>query len=122
MKSDELISKEDVIELIEEVCPIYSSDYRFILKDRVKNLPSINLPIKEKCQICPHCKHCDVDDDGVILSSAQPERKKGKWIHGTYYGEIMPEHKCSECETWEYSDEESNFCSYCGADMRSEAE
>ena len=57
--SDELISREDVIELIEEVCPIYSNDYRFILKDRVKNLPSANKSghwIDDgDCSICSKC-------------------------------------------------------------------
>ena len=66
-------------------------------------------------------KAISLDTVGTIktLPSAQL-RPKGNWIHSIYYGEIMPEHKCSECGTWEYSDEESNFCSYCGADMRRE--
>ena len=66
-------------------------------------------------------KAINLDTVGTIktLPSAQL-RPKGNWIHSIYYGEIMPEHKCSECGTWEYSDEESNFCSYCGADMRRE--
>lgn len=116
MKSDELISKEDVIELIEEVCPIYSSDYRFILKDRVKNLPSINLPIKEKCQICPHCKHCDVDDDGVILPSAN---RSGHWIDD---GDCSICSKCHEAYGLTLLGQlyTPNFCPNCGADMKGE--
>lgn len=40
----------------------------------IKELPSVELPIKEKCCVCPHCDNCDVNEDGTI------ERKKGEWI------------------------------------------
>ena len=53
------------------------------------------------------------------LPSAQPERKKGKWIpheddDGEHYGD-----KCSECGEWyvmPYG--KTNFCPHCGAYMR----
>ena len=47
------------------------------------------------------------------LSSAQPERKKGKWIH--YDGEFDYDFKCSECGygVWDNSD----FCPGCGCQM-----
>lgn len=41
----------------------------------------------------------------------------GKWIHPTEYGLNLPEHYCSECGTWEYSDTESKYCPNCGAKM-----
>ena len=55
------------------------------------------------------------------LPSAQPERKKGRWIphedeDGEHYGD-----KCSECGVWyvmPYG--KTNFCPNCGADMRGE--
>ena len=55
------------------------------------------------------------------LPSAQPERKKGKWIphedeDGEHYGD-----KCSECGEWyvmPYG--KTNFCPNCGADMRAD--
>ena len=55
------------------------------------------------------------------LPSAQPERKKGRWIphedeDGEHYGD-----KCSECGEWyvmPYG--KTNFCPKCGADMRGE--
>ena len=65
------------------------------------------------------------------LPSAQPERKRGRWI----YGEDNPGTGrdgwfCSECEhfeMWDYSvDMKSaelnlpNYCPNCGADMRGE--
>lgn len=50
----------------------------------------------------------------------EPERKMGKWIHATDEGHNFPEHYCSICGAWEYSDIESKFCPNCGADMRGE--
>lgn len=51
----------------------------------------------------------------VNLPSAQPERKKGKWI------DICGNLRCSECNI-EYPDlypdyDETNFCPNCGAEM-----
>lgn len=50
-------------------------------------------------------------------SEPQTDRPHGEWIHDTHYGVNLPEHKCSICGEWEYSDEESNFCPNCGARM-----
>ena len=60
------------------------------------------------------------------LSSAKPERKKGKWYKPT--GMMPPEYagvyRCSECgeiamRDWKHHRQElSNFCPNCGADMR----
>lgn len=60
------------------------------------------------------------DDIEAIINALPSANKSGHWIHDTHYGLNLPEHKCSECGTWEYSDEESNFCPHCGADMRGE--
>ena len=50
------------------------------------------------------------------LSSAQPERKKGKWIlKPNIYGVAY----CSECD-YELHTNNTNFCPNCGADMRDE--
>lgn len=54
------------------------------------------------------------------LPSAEPERKKGKWIENTF---------CSECG-WIHEVESGfigsvkqfNYCPNCGADMRGESE
>lgn len=62
-----------------------------------------------------------------VLPSAQPERKKGKWIiFDTLYGD---EAHCWECHRSLYVNEPGNglpdvkelhFCPFCGADMRGE--
>ena len=62
------------------------------------------------------------------LPSAQPERKKGKWIwwyeekFTEYTTEYTPHCKCSECgrECAPSVATYSNFCRNCGADMRGE--
>lgn len=64
------------------------------------------------------------------LPSAQPERKKGKWIDE---GKIVPLNEfgcttgwceCSECGKWLVASDEysihGNYCPNCGADMRGE--
>ena len=73
------------------------------------------------------CRHKYVNDALLTarnkikaLPSAQPEQRKGKWIHPYHYGLALPEHECSVCHEWEYADTESKFCPNCGADMRSE--
>lgn len=59
------------------------------------------------------------------VPSAEPERKKGKWIE--IPDEIFAStYKCSECGEAPLSDGEewvlSNYCPNCGADMRGEQE
>ena len=58
------------------------------------------------------------------LPSAQPERKKGKWIpqdynktNGIVSTLVYYYPKCSVCG---HCDNYTNFCSNCGADMRGE--
>lgn len=48
----------------------------------LQSLPSAQpeLPIKQKCTICPHCDNCDVSDDGTM---SQPE--------------II---RCKDCKRW----------------------
>ena len=57
------------------------------------------------------------------LQSAQPERKKGKWIKWDFktFGAFGDwEYKCSNCE--KVYGGEYNFCPNCGADMRGGAD
>lgn len=50
------------------------------------------------------------------MLSAQPERKKGKWLlRPNIYGVAY----CSECD-YELHTNNTNFCPNCGADMRGE--
>jgi hypothetical protein len=56
------------------------------------------------------------------LPSAQPERKKGKWIYEGARGRF-PACRCSVCGNVENADwamisGEVNYCPHCGADMR----
>lgn len=65
---------------------------------------------------------CDPEDEWAAmkeireLPSADPERKRGKWIPFD-----IPWYKCSECgAVRENNSFMENFCPYCGADMRGE--
>ena len=57
------------------------------------------------------------------LQSADPERKKGKWIYDTKRvmgdGWMYNQYHCSECGQ-QIIGAVRNFCPYCGADMRGE--
>ena len=55
------------------------------------------------------------------LPSAQPERKKGRWIAhegGKFVGFPYMHYECDQCRAFEPT--ETNFCPNCGADMRGE--
>lgn len=83
--------------------------------------------------------HCKSDEDGYVwiirsdawaridaLPSAQPERKKGKWIYcEDEYG--IDGYHCDKCGffvPWDYTHKfidfikDYHFCPNCGADMR----
>lgn len=50
---EDVINREDVINIIEDVCPIYENDYRYILKDKIAQLPSVTpqtrwIPVSER--------------------------------------------------------------------------
>lgn len=50
------------------------------------------------------------------LPSAEPERKKGKWIPhegGKFVGFPYMHYECSECRAFEPT--ETNFCPHCGS-------
>lgn len=60
-----------------------------------------------------------------IFQPTQPERKKGKWIQDSIASNIF---RCSECgydapvDSTAGCEIKSNFCPWCGADMRGEEE
>lgn len=51
------------------------------------------------------------------LPSAQPERKRGKWIDETFkpWGLVHHPYKCDQCGN--HSEANSNFCPNCGCQM-----
>lgn len=87
---DDAISREAVIDIIEDVCPIYGNDYRYILRDKVNELPPVTA------------------------------EKVGQWIDIQYFkaDDTYYRPKCPFCsiEPKEYS----NYCPNCGAKMEVE--
>ena len=59
----------------------------------------------------------DCEDTIKALPSAQPERKKGKWI---YDGDCYICNQCMSAFGWWADSQTSNYCPNCGADMRGE--
>lgn len=115
----DLISRQDAIDALLKAdcgCGIDSADV-------IRKVPFAELPIKEKCCVCPHCENCDVNEDGTI------ERKKGEWIKINKYDKES-DVQCSVCfEDFDYIGgvcylchgfELPLFCPNCGADMRGE--
>ena len=65
----------------------------------------------------------DICIDGLIsLPSAQPERKRGKWIDEGFYADGHGAHafRCSECGGHIIEYDADPFCRWCGANMRGE--
>ena len=44
--------------------------------------------------------------DKAIKAIPSADRPQGEWIHDYHFGLALPEHKCSVCGEWEYSDTE----------------
>lgn len=60
-------------------------------------------------------------DRFMAFASAQPERKKGKWIsHSAREGFLIEKYSCSVCNYYSGT-KKTNFCPNCGADMREES-
>ena len=137
----ELIEREDAIKTA-HLPTIEDAGYEVIRLDDILALPSAQPDLQPTCnQLATDCisrqdaiiavrsHRIDINDPKKIvrksyedvireLSSAQPERKKGKWIIGQYG---LP--KCSNCDyVTEYDERKdefyySNFCPNCGFQM-----
>jgi len=61
-------------------------------------------------------------NDLNALPSAEPERKKGKWLGGNGTDTFIHCSVCYEEAYWDsdYGQQTFDFCPYCGADMRGE--
>ena len=96
---DDLISRQAAIDAI-YACHVHGKNLkRFCEKlghtdafsagildavNAIEDLLPVALPIKDKCQICPHCDHCDVNEDGLIQQNAIPI----EWIKDWFADEL----------------------------------
>ena len=119
----EYISREAVIDIIEDVCPIYGNDYRYILREKINELPTVDIPPDhDGCKDCKHelksageypCSYCRQNYKDMWEAKAN---KVGHWIIPK---DIMWENpKCSECG-FESADHD-NYCPHCGCPMEIE--
>ena len=130
------VSREDVIGIIEEVCPIYKNDYRYILRDKVKELPPVT-PKLEESEDCVSRKDA-IEAVNNLLADYIPilygklveiPLKCARVLHdlppvtakprtGVWKREWLIDHfeeVCSKCGCGE--DYESDYCPNCGAKM-----
>ena len=91
----DLISRQSAIDAINQICQI-DTEYDCTLLDRV-----------------------DVRCVLTELTSAQPERKKGRWIRMYYNRPKQYTRICSECGeiSWFCGIGDYNYCPWCGARM-----
>ena len=111
----DLISRQDAIEAVIELWANkpFGNPALTEIKECLEDLPFAELPIKEKCCVCPHCDNCDVNKDGTI------EQKKGEWIKDELGTTV-----CSICKKPRRDNRVDHiyYCNSCGADMRGEQE
>jgi len=86
------------------------------------DLISRELALKESYKIVIEGEAFDVVQVETLLGlpSAEPERKKGKWIYDTervwHDGGIYVQYHCSECR-FQIIGSLYNYCPHCGAEM-----
>lgn len=70
---------------------------------------------------------CPISDayfalDKAVAALSEADSKRGKWEYkSAYQGAKFGFYICSECKT-PYWQNDYNFCPYCGADMRGDAD
>ena len=119
----DLIDRQDVLDAVND-CGICIQ--------KILDIPSAE-PEPEEFEWCTDCKeydqekHCCHRWTKVIrqtveeMKSAEPERKKGRWIKVGHWGRS---YKCNQCGNYLDFDGvnagrgDANFCPNCGAEMR----
>lgn len=91
----EYISREAVIDIIEDVCPIYGNDYRYILREKVNELPIKAIPsVEPKTDNALDMKlkliEANVNGYSQGLKDASNTEQEPK--------------KCKDCKWWKDSD------------------
>ena len=95
---DDLISRQEAIDALNDELTITGKTNAIVVQDYIRK---VNVRLND-------------------LPSAEPERKKGRWL--SVFDE--EESKCSVCGSEFYYPEERgyNFCPNCGADLKGEQE
>lgn len=123
----EYISREAVIDIVKDVCPIYGNDYRYILREKINELPTVAIPPEHDG--CKDCKYetypeyyypcCECKQNYMDEWKARPkeESNTGHWIWQT-----EDKYQCSCCGEIIRVKEVMNepqyiVCPMCGAKM-----
>lgn len=107
-----MIDREKVINGLQELHG--SQETMELISDAIALLKEQELQnefLMKKCIFCPHCKNCDVDDNGLL--KGQEEKNVKMDMHGNAYCPW-----CSTDETIEMGAMKlhigTQFCPYCG--------
>ena len=71
--------------------------------------------LKTKCVICPHCEHCDVDENGLLKKQEAVEPIR---MHHTEHKQT-DNYRCQKCGNDLYF--EQRFCEACGQEVKWDA-
>ena len=101
----DLISRQAAIDALDVLC----QEHRYKIPGKIETYSQYNEAWQDALDRA----------EGAIfnLPSAQPERKKGKWI---YDGDCYICDQCKSAFGWWADSQTSNYCPNCGADMRGE--
>ena len=117
----DLISRQAVIDIIEDVCPIYGNDYRYILREEINELPSVAIPTDHDG--CKDCRWESQYENEIPCMQCKQNytdkwQKKPHWIFKKFDDEtgISDSYWCSECNK-PLASTYKNYCANCGAKM-----
>ena len=104
---DDLISRQAAIDALDVLC----QEHRYKIPGKIETYSQYNEAWQDALDRA----------EGAIfnLPSAQPERKKGKWI---YDGDCYICDQCKSAFGWWADSQTSNYCPNCGADMLESAQ
>lgn len=106
-----LISRDDAVKAIMSE-PMNEPKYPIWFANKIKALPSATISFDFS-----KLSSGQLYDIRRLKANASADRLKGQWEYCEHAG-ISDVWKCNQCGEWMFG--KTNFCPFCGADMRSE--
>ena len=108
---DLLIAYSSVVELLAIL-----KDQKALLDELLKEQGAMKECLKRKCVICPHCKNCDVGENGLLK---EQEAVEPKWFIDAH--NPAGAFRCSSCGERIVEKDFDFYCSKCGKPILWEA-